>query len=440
MAASVDDLKRWRALSRYVLRTADSQLAMNGMLWAPGEAFDGPPIEVDEAEATEIGEAANIVEDAYMQAARLRHTETDDVAAIAPFLVHWDKEYGAPQWIKMGEGLDPAGISHRKEALEDFARSSNLPVTTVIGGGVGDANHWSEWLASDKFFDSGVAPTMNRICHLDLTRTYLWPRARLAGLRDDQLVDIRIGYDPSPVIVKTDQSDIALRLNRAGLLSNEATLEAANFTEADLMPPGPQRDWLLEVLAGKKAGDSPFGNTTLKGFGDQTPVGPGTVEQAPPERPSTPPALRAASARLGAEREYARDELGQFGFGAGGGINELEGAGTKEDPIKGVGSADEALRLIAEGKYVEMDPDLVAVSLSRMAEDREGGEGAGREGSAVRLVQHHVERHVTVLRFGGGRDATGDAAARRRADGRLARRSSGEERQGRGRSHGGIPR
>jgi hypothetical protein len=296
MAASIDDLKRWRSLSRYVLRTADSQLAMSGMLWAPGEAFDGPPPEVDEFVTDDTDEPTNKIEEQYWQAALNRFKEDDDVSAIAPYLVHWDKELGAPQYVKMGEGLDPAGIAHRKEALEDFARSSNLPVTTVIGGGVGDANHWSEWLASDKFFDSGVAPTMNRICHLDLTRTFLWPRARFAGLRDDQLADRRIGYDPTPVIIKPDNSDIALKLNRAGLLKNERTLEAAGYEAADLMPPGPERDWLLEVLAGKKAGDTPFGQTTLTGFGN-APVDQTNVVQAPPERPSAPPALGASISR-----------------------------------------------------------------------------------------------------------------------------------------------
>jgi hypothetical protein len=369
MAASIDDLKRWRALSRYVLRTADSQLAMNGMLWAPGEAFDTPPIETDEVEGTDVGDPKNVVEDQYWQTARMRHSESEDVTAVAPFLIHWDKELGAPVWVKMGEGLDPNGIAHRKEALEDFARSSNLPVTTVIGGGVGDANHWSEWLASDKFFDSGVAPTMNRMTHLDLTRAYLWPRARLAGLRDDQLVDIRIGYDPSPVIVKTDNSDIALQLNRAGLLSNEATLEAANFSDADAMPPGPQRDWLLEVLSGQKPPGAPPGG----GVGPPGKVGPGNVKQIMPPRPDV------NFASVDGDREYVRDELGRFGLGGDEAGPQLEGKGTKDDPISGVASADEALRLIAEGKYVEMDPDLVAVSLERMAEIAKQAKAAGEK-------------------------------------------------------------
>jgi hypothetical protein len=377
MAASIDDLKRWRALSRYVLRTADSALAMNGMLWAPGEAFEGPPIETDEVEQTDVGKPKNVMEEQYWQTAKMRHSESEDVTAVAPFLVHWDKELGAPVWVKMGEGLDPAGIEHRKEALEDFARSSNLPVTTVIGGGVGDANHWSEWLASDKFFDSGVAPTMNRMCHLDLTRAYLWPRARAAGMRDDQLGDIRIGYDPSPVIVKTDQSDIALQLNRAGLLSNEATLEAANFAETDAMPPGPQRDWLLEVLSGQKPPGAPPGG----GVGPPGTVGPGNIKQIAPPRPTALPNNGRARAAGAGEREYIRDELGQFGVGGGGDEAgpQLEGKGTKDDPITGVASADEALRLIADGKYVEMDPDLVAVSLERMAQIANEAKQAGEK-------------------------------------------------------------
>lgn len=284
MAASIDDLHRLRALSRYAWRTAESALAMNGLLWAPGEAMEAPSQHDEDMDEESIGEIKNAVEQGYYDAANLRLRDDDDVAAVAPHLVYWDKEYGEPKWIRLGDGLDSEGIAHRKEALEDFARGSNLPVTTVLGGGVGDANHWSEWLASDKFFGSGVAPTMDRITHLDLTRTFLWPRAKLAGFRDDQLVDLRVGYDPSPVIIKPDRSNISLQLNRSGLLANEPTLEAAGYTAADAMPPGPEQDWLLKVLGGGAAGPpgAPGGSTPgVPGM----PATQKSYTKEPPERP-----------------------------------------------------------------------------------------------------------------------------------------------------------
>jgi hypothetical protein len=95
--------------------------------------------------------------------------------------------------------------------------------------------------------------------------------------------------------------------------------------------------------------------------------------------------LRAASARQASDRDYVRDDWGRFGEGSTGDVittedpNNLQGSGTKDDPIKGVASADEALRLIAEGKYVEMDPDLVAVSLERMAEIAQQAKAAGEK-------------------------------------------------------------
>lgn len=307
MAASIDDLKRWRSLARTVQRNADSALAMNGMLWAPGGPFEVPPVEADNDDDTAIGVPKNALEDAYYQAALMRLNEDDDVSVSAPYLVHWDKEEGVPQYIKMGEPLDPSGIAHRKEAIEDFARSSNLPVTTVIGGGVGDANHWSEWLASDKFVDVGVAPTMDRITHLDLTRTVLWPRLKMIGWSDLQVRKARIGYDATPIIVKPDQSDKALRAWMAGLLGIEPTLEALGFDPStSLLDPAraAEKEWLMEVLSRGAAGQAQgAGNLP----GQPPPAGAENVTALPPSRPLSP--AQAASVNgngHGRDLEFAR--------------------------------------------------------------------------------------------------------------------------------------
>lgn len=282
MAASIDDLHRYRALARYARRTAESSLVMNGVLWAPEGPFQEPPVDPT---GEDLGSIRPGLEDQYFQAASLRFSETADVAAVAPMLLHWEREDGPPEWIKMGDGLDEAGIAHRREALEDFARGTNLPVTTLVGGGVGDANHWSEWLASDKFFDSGVAPTMDRICHLDLTRSFLWPRARLAGWDQERLDNLRVGYDPTPVIVKPDQSEKAIKLRMSGVINEDSTLEACGFTEDDKLVDQAEREWLLEVLARGGSVTSPQPGEG----GEPSPVGPGNVVEMPPPRPLEPP-------------------------------------------------------------------------------------------------------------------------------------------------------
>lgn len=289
MAAVVSDLQRWNSLARYARSTAESMLAMSGLLWIPSDVDDGAgTLVMADTEAGETGNADGTasdlgtpndrIEKQYYDAAMMRFADSDDVVAIAPLLVKWGKEFGKPEWVEMGRALDEQGIAHRTEALEDFARGTNLPNTTVLGGGVGDANHWSEWLATDKTFDSAIAPTMDRITYLDLTRAFLWPRALVAGINPDELGRWRIGYDPSPVLVKPDQSDNAIKLGTAGMLKIDTVLEAAGFDPGDKMIDPAERDWLLTVLSKRSQGEPAPGG--------ESPVDGSNVVALPPARPT----------------------------------------------------------------------------------------------------------------------------------------------------------
>lgn len=287
MAAAITDLKRYDALAKYALKTADSAVAMAGLLWGPGEPHLEPATDHDDADSVDAGTPRSKLEELYYSIAAMRQSPSEDVTSIAPPFLHWDKEYGPPEWIKLGEPLDPNGIAYRLEALQDFARATPLPVTTVVGGGVGDANHWSEWLASEKMFDSGVAPTMDRITHLDLTRMFLWPRLLLAGVEKPDLRRYRIGYDPSPVIISPDNSSTALQLWLSGLLDDEATLEACGFSKNELLVDPGKRAWLLEVLAHGRLATQP---ATTPGSEAVTPA---TVVKAPPSTNGTSVAASA---------------------------------------------------------------------------------------------------------------------------------------------------
>lgn len=319
MSAAIDDLHRWRALARYAWRTAESAIAMNGMVWMPGEAFVAPPAEVqDDADAGDAGTPLSPLEQAYYEAVRMRLSENDDIAGVAPWLIHYDNDLKPPESVDIGRGLDEQGIAHRREALEDFARATNLPVTTVIGGGVGDANHWSEWLATDKVFASAVAPTMDRITHLDLTRTVLWPRLVVGGVAaGPELRNFRFGYDPAPVIVKPDRSDIALRALALGAIGYESARDAFGFDEDD-KPSEDDIKLLLEVT-----------RTRLTEQTTGIPVGPGNVQQQAPNNgvpPTAQPAAPPASNGNGTAPVAAQ---GAADGGSGGGGRDPFGRGVR---------------------------------------------------------------------------------------------------------------
>lgn len=291
MMASIEDLHRYRALSRFAWRTAESRLAMDGLLYVPSmlEA-EGPLPEEDGPVDEQLGEPQNALEAHYYELARLSFENNDDITAIAPPWISYDREAGKPEWVEVGRGLDEQGIAHRKEAIEDSARPWPVPTTALMGGGVGDANHWSEWLASDKFVDSGIRPIMDRICHMDLTETFLYRRLLYRGTPTTELRRYRVGYDPTPIIVKQDRSDVAIKVHAVGGISYDALRDATGF-EPDDAPPPEDVDMLLEVLSKGAAGAAPPGPG-----GAPLPAGPATVDQAPPTRPTEPPAANGNGA------------------------------------------------------------------------------------------------------------------------------------------------
>lgn len=288
LAATVDDLHLYHSLYRYARNTADSAVAMNGILWTPNSAHKRSAANSASAGTEPDAEkkAGSAVERAYLDAASRRFTDEDSINAMIPPMFHWEGEVA--QWVKIGEGLDQQTIEHRREALEAFARGANLPASLVVGGGPGDGNHWTEWLVDKRFFTISIAPIMDRITHNDLTQTFLYPILEFHAEPD--MRRFRVGYDPAAVIVNGDQSDIALKLHTIGLLGDEATLEAANFSLDQAMRPD-EIARLLRILNAKQAAQTGL----PAGPGGPLPAGPGNVTEAPPALPPGPPVAPPAA-------------------------------------------------------------------------------------------------------------------------------------------------
>lgn len=281
MVGIIEDLHRYRAMANYAKSTAESAAAMGGMLWTPAEAHlsDGTDADadVDDAQQQNPGQPSSELERAYYELARRRFDPNDnDITAIVPPMVKWDNELKAPQWVKLVDALDPNGIAYRKEALEDIARGLPVPSSIVLSGGPGDANHWTEWLVDRKFFDNAIADTLDQVCHADLTATFLVPVLLANGLT---LGRHRIGYDPTPVIVKQDKSVQALQMYLAGLLKGEKALEESGYDPDDRMTAEELR-LVIDVLS--RSLQYSGGGAGLQ---VTTPVGPSNTIEEPPAAP-----------------------------------------------------------------------------------------------------------------------------------------------------------
>lgn len=289
MTAAMDDLKRYRSLTRFAQRQAENYLAMNGVMWTPLSAHENDSVTAeDDLDGT--GTKRDIVLETYEHFARTALGDDNMLEAVIPPMIWWEGD--PPKWVEVGRGLDPEGMAHRKEALEDWARGVDLPSQLVVGGGTADANHWGAWLVDDKFFQSAVAPTMDRITHQDLTVAYLIPRLRLMGGFTPG--EWRVGYDPADVLVHPDKSDKAARGFLSGLVGTETARREMGFDESDAPTPEDLK-LLKDILTGfadpNAPGQAPGQQPTLPGeaqrpgHGKPPPAGPATTLKQPPVRP-----------------------------------------------------------------------------------------------------------------------------------------------------------
>lgn len=284
MRASVGDLKRYSALARYVQRTIDSRMVMNGGVWTPSEAH---------VEKGPDGKTSKLDWD-FAQMAKRAFQDDDSEAAIIPFPFHYASEGGKnppPAVVEFGRGLDAAAMEHRKEAREDYARGINLPSSIASEGGPGGGNHWSEWLVDEKFFSITIAPICDRIAQ-DRTKTFLWRKLVAEhGLSMEAAQQYRVFYDPAPVIVRPDRSDKAIELLKLGAINFATAREHCDFDEDAAMSDEQEREWLLTVIGKGQPGGNTF-NLGPNGL----PAGPENVTKAPPLDVAAPEPKAVAAA------------------------------------------------------------------------------------------------------------------------------------------------
>lgn len=250
--AGIEDLKRYHLLGRVISRTAASSLLSRGIMWVPREGL-GPKVMPQDRPRLLVD---------YYNAARDRlSAEDDSVAATVPFVMHYGNDFQAPKLISFDMPFDNQILSLRSEALESFARAADLPSSIVINGGPGRGqasagsqgfNHITDLLVDRRYFDHTVAPQVEAVLHEDLTRWFLRPALNAAVQRGAFQVDpmmVRVGYDPSPVIVPADKSRNALEAFRTGLLKVDSALKALGFAPADAPSPAELRQILELIVA-----------------------------------------------------------------------------------------------------------------------------------------------------------------------------------------------
>lgn len=224
-------LRELIGLTRHISAQIDSRLAGAGILVVPSSA--SAALASDAADQNAYGAPDPFV--AALMDSMLRPIENrDDASAVVPLVVTVpDEAADKLNHLTFSTALDSGARDLRDEAIRRLALAQDAPPELLLGSGA--MNHWGAWLTREDTVTTHIEPVLALICDA-LTSQYLRPVLLSAGLSEDEVRTLSVGYDVSALVARPNRSEEALNLHRAGAVSDEALREASGFDDSDAKP------------------------------------------------------------------------------------------------------------------------------------------------------------------------------------------------------------
>lgn len=224
-------LRELIGLTRHISAQIDSRLAGSGILVVPSSA--SAALASDAADAGAYDAPDPFV--AALMDSMLRPIENrDDASAVVPLVVTVpDEAADKMSHLTFSSALDSGARDLRDEAIRRLALAQDAPPELLLGSGA--MNHWGAWLTREDTVTTHIEPVLALICDA-LTSQYLRPVLLSAGLSEDEVRTLSVGYDVSALVARPNRSEEALNLHRAGVVSDEALREASGFDDSDAKP------------------------------------------------------------------------------------------------------------------------------------------------------------------------------------------------------------
>ncbi|MET7720668.1 hypothetical protein [Streptomyces mirabilis] len=219
--SSLGLLEELKLLNAAVAAIARSRLTGRGIVLVPqGTKFPTTPNQGDEED--------DLIE-VLMTVAETAYKEPDSAAATVPIIL----EVPADQIpnikrLTFESDFDTLAIQLREEAITRFANGLEVPAEILLGQG--DINHWGQWALKDEAITLGVEPKLGTVTHA-LTTQYLQPLLEAENVEDAQ--ECLVWADTSPLRVRTNRAETALKVHEAGAISDAALRRETGFTDAD---------------------------------------------------------------------------------------------------------------------------------------------------------------------------------------------------------------
>ena len=224
-------LRELIGLTRHISAQIDSRLAGAGLLVVPSSA--SAALASDAADAYSSGQPDPFV--SALMESMLRPIENrDDASAVVPLVVTVpDEAADKVSHLTFSSALDSGARDLRDEAIRRLALAQDAPPELLLGSGA--MNHWGAWLTREDTVTTHIEPVLALICEA-LTSQYLRPVLLSAGLPEDVVRTLSVGYDVSALVARPNRSEEALNLHKSGAISDEALREASGFDDSDEKP------------------------------------------------------------------------------------------------------------------------------------------------------------------------------------------------------------
>ncbi|MEU9033766.1 hypothetical protein AB0D45_02460 [Streptomyces sp. NPDC048352] len=219
--ASLNELEELRLLGAAVRAVTLSRLIGRGVLVVPkGTRFPSTPVQ---------GSEEDDLIDVFMEVAETAIRDPSSAAATVPIILEVPAEMvGLIQRLTFESDFDELAIKLREENIRRFATAADIPAEFLLG--LGDVNHWGAWELTAEAIRLGVEPRLSVVSHA-YTEHWLRPLLESENVQDAE--EWSVFADSSPLRVRTNRSETALRLFELGAISSRALRRETGFEEAD---------------------------------------------------------------------------------------------------------------------------------------------------------------------------------------------------------------
>ncbi|MGC0418397.1 hypothetical protein [Embleya sp. AB8] len=223
--SSLDLLEELQLLTAAVKAIARSRLTGRGILFVPkGTRFPTSGVQ---------GASEDDLIDVLMEIASVAIKEPESAAATVPIILEVPAEtIGAFQLLKFDSDFDDLASKLREEAIRRFATGVEIPAEILLG--LGDVNHWGVWALTSEAIRLGIEPRLRTVTHALTTQ---WMRPILEGENVADAERWVIAADTSPLRVRTNRSETAIKLYELGAIGGRAVRREAGFDEDDAPTP-----------------------------------------------------------------------------------------------------------------------------------------------------------------------------------------------------------